>query len=158
VNFSSALDLLALLYGLLLAAAAVQDVLTLRISNLLSVAVLAVAGVALVVDPGPVWWQHLLSFGLVFGLGILLFSLGWVGGGDAKLLAGAALAFDLMGLVRFLPTVLIVGGLLALVAILLRTVAPRLARRGSAIPYGVAVAIGAAVAILLFPESSAFAN
>jgi prepilin peptidase CpaA len=159
VSLSSTVNLLALLYAGLLGAAAVPDVLTLRIANLFRVAILLVAAVALALHPGANWWQHLLSFGIVLGLGITFFSLGWLGGGDAKMMAGAALAFDLLGLARFVPLVLISGGVLALLAIVLRTVMPgRRVEARKGIPYGVAVAVGGIAALLLFRESTVFAR
>lgn len=155
----SAVNILALLYSVLLTAAAVQDVLSLRIANLFSVAIFLIAAVALVVNAGPDWWQHLLSFAIILGLGILLFSLQWMGGGDAKLMAAAALAFNLLGLIRFLPLVLLAGGVIALLAILLRMVLPRrrtTSRQG--IPYGVAIAVGAVASLVLFRGSTVFAG
>ena len=65
---SSTANLLALLYAGLLGAAAIQDVLTLRIANIFSVAILLVAAVALAMHPGPHWWQNLVSFAIVLGL------------------------------------------------------------------------------------------
>ena len=149
--------LLALLYVLLLGAAAVQDAMTLRISNLLSVAILIVGAVGLALDPGENWWQHLLAFAIMLGLGIALFSFKWMGGGDAKLLAAAALAFDLVGLVRFIVATLMAGGLLAIVAVAIHLVRGKGLRRGIDIPYGVAVAAGAAACVWLFRDSSVFA-
>lgn len=160
VILSSTASVLALLFAGLLVAAAVQDALTLRISNLLSVAVLVIAAVGLAVNSGLHWWQHLLSFVILLGFGALLFSLGWMGGGDAKLMAAAALAFDLAGMVRFCFFVVLAGGLIALLAIVLRTMLP--ARRRAAprkgIPYGIAIAAGALATLLLFRGSSVFAG
>ena len=155
---ASPANLLALLYALLLGAAAVQDVRTLRISNMFSVAILLVCIVTLVVHAGPHWWQHLLSFVLILALGMLLFSLGWMGGGDAKLMAASALAFDLMGLLRFLPLVLISGGLIALLAIIARPIRTKRSRAGGVIPYGVAIAVGAVASLVLFRDSTLFAG
>ena len=149
--------LLALLYVLLLGAAAVQDAMTLRISNLLSVAILIVGAVGLALQPEH-WWQHLLAFAIMLGLGIALFSFKWMGGGDAKLLAAAALAFDLVGLVRFIVATLMAGGVLAIVAAAIHLVRGKGLKRGIDIPYGVAVAAGAAACVWLFRDSSVFAT
>ena len=153
-------DLLAWLFAFLLGIAAVQDIFTLRIANMVSVAVLVVAAIALALHPGPNWWQHLLSFAIVLAAGIGLFSLGWMGGGDAKLMAAAALAFDLPGLLRFVPMVLIAGGAIALLALVVRLVVPRRGplRDRKGIPYGVAIAVGTIAAILLFRPATAFAG
>ena len=155
---ASASDLLAGLFAMLLGIAAIQDVFTLRIANLLCVAVLVVAAVALIVHPGQHWWQHLLSFAIMLGVGVSLFSLGWMGGGDAKLMAAAALAFDLAGLIRLSLFVVLAGGLIALLSIALRMMLPR--RRATAregIPYGVAIAVGAIGSVLLFRWATVFA-
>ena len=157
MNFTSVAGVLAILYVLLMAGAAVQDVLTMRISNQFSVAILVVCAAALIVAPGADWWQHLLSFAIVLAFGMLLFSIGWMGGGDAKLMAAAALAFTLNGLLRFLPFVLLAGGVIALLAIFLRKARAR--RSGEArggVPYGVAIAIGAIAGVYLFPQLTAF--
>jgi prepilin peptidase CpaA len=151
---------LLVLYCGLLIAGAVQDVISLRISNLISVAVLAVAAAALVVHLGLGWWEHPLSFAIMLCLGIVLFALGWFGGGDAKLMAAAAMAFDMSGLVRFVLGVFIIGGLVAILSLvfgrLLRRNRGPLKERRS-IPYGVAIAAGALAAVWLFPHFTVFA-
>src|SRR5688572_25405579 len=120
-----------------MAGAAVQDAWTMRISNLFSVAVVAICAAALIVAQPADWWQHLLSFAIVLAAGLLLFSVGWMGGGDAKLMAAAALAFNLMGLLRYLPLVLLTGGVIALISVFWGRARARRsgeARRG--VPYG----------------------
>lgn len=153
-------DLLAWLFAFLLGIAAVQDIFTLRIANMVSVAVLVVAAIALALHPGPNWWQHLLSFAIVLAAGVGLFSLGWMGGGDAKLMAAAALGFDLAGLVRFVPLVLMAGGVIALASIMFGLLLPRRPgiRKRKGIPYGVAIAVGAIAALLVFRPATAFAG
>lgn len=157
MSFVSVAGVLAILFVLLMAGASVQDVLTMRISNLFSVAVVVTCAAALVLLRRPDWWQHLLAFALVLGLGMLLFSVGWMGGGDAKLMAAAAMAFDLMGLLRFLPLVLLTGGVVALISVFWGRAR---GRRGGqvrpGVPYGVAIAIGAIAGMVLFPVHTAF--
>ena len=154
---ASAAGILAWLYAVLLGAAAAQDVLTRRISNLFSVAIVLVGVLALILHPGPHWWQYLLSFAIVLALGLLLFNFEWMGGGDAKLMAAAALAFDLIGLLRFLPLALILGGVIAFLSIVIRTILPgQSGKHSKGVPYGLAIAIGAIVALSLFREHSVF--
>lgn len=155
---ATAAHLLGIAYVLLLAGAAVQDVLTLRIPNLWSLMVVAVGAIALALAPGADWWQHLLSFAIVLAIGVLLFSLGWMGGGDAKLMAAAALAFDLTGLIRFVPLVALVGGVLGLISVLAKLLLPKgtVAIRKAGLPYGVAIALGAIGTKLLFPANAVF--
>lgn len=149
--------LLLILFCLLLAAAAVQDATSLTISNWFSIAVL-VTGIVSVVSQIEVgeWWQHVASFAITLAGGILLFSRGWFGGGDVKLLAAAALWFDLSGLASLLLITAVIGGLLAILAITKRmTIGGGLfsnglaTAKGGSIPYGVAIAVaGIALAFL----------
>jgi prepilin peptidase CpaA len=139
-------------FWLLLAAAAISDLRSLRISNTIVVLTFAAALAVLVLarhQSGP-WWQHVAAFAIMLGTGILLFSLGWIGGGDAKLAAAAAVLFDLRELIWFVAATALAGGLLTIVLMLLRRWALRggasrwqgLAK-GRTIPYGVAIAAGA---------------
>lgn len=147
----------------LLAAAAVQDALQLRISNLLSGAVLLLAVVVIfVVGPEVRLWENLVVFVATLAVGTFLFSRGGLGGGDVKLLAATGLWFDLEGAFRFLVSTAIAGGLVALIIILIRQFGwsdaakeryVTLRHRGG-IPYGIAIAAGAALAILLAQDSN----
>ena len=163
----STLSALQLLYVAWLALAAGWDFLRMRIPNLLTgaIALLFLAQGAL--DPfGTDWLLHLAA-----GLGMLvvvlpLFALGWIGGGDAKLLAAVALWAGLWKLPLVLAVMGIAGGVLALMLIAFRPMLwgmisrflgqralpylPRCMEPGTGIPYGVAIALGGA-AILLQP-------
>lgn len=142
----------------LLAAAAIQDIAQLKISNLLSAGVLILAVVVMiVVGPEGRLWENLVVFVATLAVGTLLFSRNVLGGGDVKLLAATALWFHLGGALRFFVSVAIAGGLLALIIILIRqfnwsdAAKQRYAvlRRRGGIPYGVAIAAGAALSILM---------
>ena len=142
-------------YLALLAVAAVQDAVSLRIANLITVSILAVAGIALAVSAPADWWQHLVSFAAVLLVGLLLFSRSWMGGGDVKLMAASALAFDLRGLLLFFVITTFAGGLLAMLFVgpkLLRGHSPGAKRRN--LPYGVAIALGAALTLLIYPANT----
>ena len=108
-----------------------------------------------------------LGLHLAIGLGALLagmalFALRWIGGGDAKLLAAAALWLGWPALAPFLIATVLTGGALSLAILSLR--APllrplvlsgpawfvRLAEPKEGVPYGVAIAVGALTA---FPAS-----
>lgn len=89
--------------------------------------------------------------------GALVFSRGWLGGGDVKLLAAIALWFDFRGAAALFLFVAIGGALLSVLFILLRRIIPaRLTNGGNIpslkargpIPYGVAIAGGALLAVL----------
>lgn len=149
--------LLALLFALLLAAA-VEDAVRLRISNLTCIGIL-LAGVAaiLLAGPEPALWQNLVVFVALLTVGTLLFSAGRMGGGDIKLMAVTGLWFDLRGALLLLVCVLIAGGILAILLITVRRslwsaqAAPgtRALKRGGVIPYGVAIGAGAMTSIAL---------
>jgi prepilin peptidase CpaA len=92
-----------------------------------------------------------------------MFAAGWIGGGDAKLFAGAGLWLGWQGAPMFLLATGLCGGALAVMLLNVRRAwlkpylsgAPawfaRLAEPGAAVPYGVAIAIGALAA---FPHSA----
>ncbi len=142
---------LALIFALLLVAGAAEDSARLRISNFISLLILVGAIVAVAVaGPETRVWQNLVVFGILLALGTPLFAAGKLGGGDVKLLAASGLWFDLEGGVLMLVTVLLAGGVLALVVIALRTIGwseaargrIQLLRPGAGVPYGVAIAVG----------------
>lgn len=97
--------------------------------------------------------------------GIIFFALGWIGGGDAKLLAACALWLGPPVLIPFLLTTALLGGGLALGLLALRNplLVPfvqrlppwieRLLTPGADVPYGVAIA---AAALIGFQQSPLF--
>jgi prepilin peptidase CpaA len=144
---------------LLIIAAALHDATRLRISNLFPLAIIAAfVGWVVIVGFERDLWQNLLGFLLCLAGGTFLFSKSWLGGGDVKLLAALALWFDLDGAGRMLVFTAMGGGLLALAIILGRRMVPLTLAEGSGwavlkrrgpIPYGVAIAAGALLAIHL---------
>jgi prepilin peptidase CpaA len=148
--------LLFVLVGLLLLAA-IEDVIRLRISNLTCLAILA-AGlvVLLLVGPEITVWQNIVVFVGLLIIGTPLFAAGKMGGGDIKLLAVTGLWFDLLGALLMIASVLIAGGILALILIGLRRLKwsvqakekSKVLKRGGVIPYGVAISAGAIFSIL----------
>lgn len=105
------------------------------------------------------------QFGLALAVGFVallaamgMFALGWIGGGDAKLFAATALWLGWQACMPYLLVTGVVGGLLALGLLGLRSVwlrpytvkgpgwIGRLAEPGGSVPYGVAIAIGALAA------------
>jgi prepilin peptidase CpaA len=134
--------------------ACVSDVTRFEIPDSLSIAMLLLAiGFGLLV-PGFAWGPHALAVLAMFAVGLLLFALGWMGGGDVKLLVAAAAWTGLAGLPALLIGMAFGGGLLALVLILTRTGArlaslpddrmPRVFQAGAPMPYAIAITIGAA--------------
>jgi prepilin peptidase CpaA len=141
----------AYLFAALLIAAAAGDALYFRIPNQL---VLLIAGlflpVALVAGLGlPAIGTHLAISGAVLLGGFLLFALGLFGGGDAKLLAAAALWLGWPALLPFLVWTALAGGLLGML-IGLRVLFDRFVRKvpvNRDVPYGIALASGAIIAL-----------
>lgn len=146
---------LALIFALLLVAAAVEDAARLRISNLICVLILGGAFVAIAIT-GPVGalWQNIVVFGVLLAFGTVLFASGKMGGGDVKLLASAGLWFDIRSGIVMLTSVLLAGGVLALLILALRmfnwseraVARVRLLKPRAGIPYGVAIAFGVLIA------------
>lgn len=165
----------ALLSGVLLVVLVLSvwfDVSEKRIPNWITVGGLAAALVSRGILGPETLWVGVTGGAVGFSLGILLFAAGAMGAGDAKLLAtvGAALGFETF--LRCLPLIGAFGGLLALavslrggtiVATLIRfrellfffVTLGRIGERRTlatpgavTVPYGVAVAAGAATAWL----------
>jgi prepilin peptidase CpaA len=152
-------DLVLLAVSLVLLAAAMEDLARLRISNVFP---LLVAGLFVVWVTVAGWendvWHNGTLFLAVFALGCGLFALGWMGGGDIKLLAACALWFDWGAALPWMVYVTIGGGILALLIVAGRRIVPRTAREGSSlaifasngpIPYGVAIALGTIMALYM---------
>jgi prepilin peptidase CpaA len=136
---------LVVVLGCALVAAATEDALRLRISNVTSLVVFAAAIVAMIIE-GASWslWQNAVAFAAILTLGTFAFSAGWMGGGDVKLLAATALWFDLKSAVWLLALVLLAGGLLAVCYLLSRPFrGVKGTKKGSRVPYGIAIAVGA---------------
>lgn len=150
----------------LMAFAAFSDLFTMRISNrLVALVALGFLGAALLVGLG---WA---AFGwhLAVGVGVLavafaFFSMGWIGGGDAKFAAATALWIGPGLIGAYLAYSAILGGALTLGILLARRLplpAPlakvawieRLHDAGTGIPYGIALAAGA---LLVYSQTTVF--
>jgi prepilin peptidase CpaA len=95
------------------AVAVVTDIRARRIPNILTAA-LAVGALTLHAFEG--WHAFLIAVAIMVGvtlLGFIAFSLGWLGGGDVKLLAAGAAALGSSDVFGFLLYTAIGGGLLA---------------------------------------------
>ena len=154
---------LLFVFPFLMLYAAAMDVLTMRIANIVSLS-LVVAFFILAAIAGMPWQQVLVHVGVglaVLVANMLLFQLKYVGGGDAKLLASAALWVGYEQLLPFLVYVTIFGGALALALLAYRSSAAdilplpnwasRLHNRSEGMPYGVAITAGALVVYPLTP-------
>jgi prepilin peptidase CpaA len=143
--------------------AALKDLTSYTIPNWISLAmagafVLAAAATALPLQAVGV---HVAAGLLALLAGMGLFAVGWIGGGDAKLLSACCLWFGWPGARDFLLDTALAGGgfalfLMASRAQMVRAFLPftgwagRLTTPGEPAPYGVAIALGALIA---FPSS-----
>ena len=152
-----------LLFPALMAFAASSDLLTMTISNRLSLA-LAGGFFLLTLITGMTlnaFALHLAAGGLVLVIAFIFFSQGWIGGGDAKLVAATALWFGFDHLMDYLIYASLFGGALTLMLLQFRKLplpAPlarqgwivRLHETGAGIPYGIALA---AAALAVYPKT-----
>lgn len=155
--------LLSAVFPALTIVAALKDATSFTIPNWISLALVAAFP--------PVAWLCGVSLAdggmaLAVGAGALIagmamFAVGWIGGGDAKLLAASALWIGWPAVLPFLLVTALFGGGLALGLMGLRSVwlrplaalgpawINRLATPGAAAPYGVAICAGA---LATFPD------
>jgi len=128
--------------------AAVQDIARRQIPNWLCLAVmLAAISSAIVIGPTLALWQNALCFALLLALGTPLFAAKWLGGGDVKFIASVGLWSNFAVILPLIAFILIGGGLLAAISLAVRR--GRAAHREKkGVPYGVAIALGAAIVLL----------
>ncbi|MGD0851676.1 A24 family peptidase [Bradyrhizobium sp.] len=152
-----------LLFPALMAFAAASDLFTMTISNRVSLA-LAAGFLILALLSGMGLYDILLHLGAgaaVLAAAFACFAMGWVGGGDAKVAAGAALWFGFGHLMTYLVYASLFGGVLTLLLLEFRQWPLPYALSGQAwllrlhaketgIPYGIALAIGA---LMIYPET-----
>ncbi len=159
---------LFLMFPAAMALAGAMDLFTMTIPNRITVGLVVAFVVAAIA--APLGWHQLASHvgagALMLVIGIFMFSRGWFGGGDAKLLAAAALWFGFENLLQYLIMVSISGGALVLAILFYRSMAlplwmhdekwaVRLHTKAGGIPYGIALA---AAGLWLYPSSTWFAS
>lgn len=159
---------LLLSFPAIMAFAGSIDLLTMTIPNRVSLALAAAFPLAAALI-GMNWMTfagHLGAGALMLVVGIGMFARGWLGGGDAKLLAGAALWLGFEHLAAYLLLVAIAGGALALLVLTYRKWMPptwmlgqawamRLHDKNVGIPYGIALA---AAALWIYPSTPWFSG
>jgi prepilin peptidase CpaA len=163
---------LVALFPALVIVAALRDVTSYTIPNWISLGLLAAfapAALAMGLPAGAVGLH--LGVGVI-GLiaGMAMFALGWIGGGDAKLFAAAALWLGWPAAGTYAAMTGLAGGALALSLLALRSgylrpyvvTGPawfsRLAEPGENVPYGAAIAAGALAAFPASPFMAAFSG
>ena len=159
------LTLPILIFPALVITAALRDVVSYTIPNWISAALVAGFPIAALAQG-----LSLQTMGMNLGvgvaaliLGMVMFAMRWIGGGDAKLFAAAALWLGWPAVPMYLGVTGIAGGAVAVGLLSLRSPivagfvvnSPawlrRLAEPGENVPYGVAIAVGALAA---FPASA----
>ena len=153
-----------MLFPAMMAFAASTDLLTMTISNRVSLILVggffllaAIVGMSMT-DV----LTHLGAAVLVLAVAFAFFTQGWIGGGDAKLAAATALWLGFDHLLAYLVYASLFGGALTLALLQFRLMplprilakqewAQRLHRKDSGVPYGIALA---AAALAVYPETS----
>jgi prepilin peptidase CpaA len=150
-------------FPLLVMFAAFSDCLTFTIPNLVSL-ILVVAYLVISVFLGAAWQVVAIHLGCgvaVLGAGFVLFQLGVIGGGDAKLAAATALWLGVENLSGYIFVFSILGGVFALAILTYRchdfgqggmgSLLLRIADKASSrMPYGVPLGLAA---LLIYPHS-----
>lgn len=149
---------------LVFALGAGADLVSYRIPNWISLAAVALFVAAALVTGMPlaeIGWHFAIGLGALV-VGILLFAIGAIGGGDAKFFAAGALWMGPAFILKYCLIFALIGGAFAVLLLVLRL--PAFASRLSAIPflgqllkpkaglpYGVALGIGAMIVIPATP-------
>jgi prepilin peptidase CpaA len=154
---------LLLVFPVAMAFAAAFDLFTMTIPNKISLLLIATFCVVAPIVGMPVnlMLVHAAAALAVLVAGFILFSRGWFGGGDAKLLAAATLWLGFDGLLNFMISVGLLGGVLSVVVLMFRMYVPaqwiarpdwlvKLHLKDSGVPYGLAIS---AAALIVYPKT-----
>lgn len=147
-----------------MALAGSSDLVTMTISNRIQLTL--VAGFCLAAALSGMEWSafasHVTAGMLALACGFAFFAFGWIGGGDAKLVAATALWFGFGdSLMEYLLVSTMIGGFLTLALLVLRGQpmphfvarwgwTSRLLDPKGGIPYGIALAAGA---LVIYPQT-----
>ena len=149
-----------LLFVAFMVAAGLMDLFTMTIRNTLVVAMLVLyAALAPLAGLGvAAIGASVVVAVLVFVGGLLCFSFGWIGGGDAKLAVSTVLWLGAEQAFSYLMATALFGGLLTLIILAFRLIPlpagltgqiwlQRLHGKSTGVPYGVAMALGGLVVL-----------
>ena len=153
------------LFPLMMAYAAASDLLTMTISNLVSIALVVGFAVLALSSGMPVatfLTMHLACGAAVLVLTFAFFAFGWIGGGDAKLAAATAVWLGWGDLYEYGLLASVLGAALTMGILVMRKhhLPPILADRawalrlhaaGNGVPYGIALAVAG---LVLYPETA----
>lgn len=149
-----------------MALAGSMDLITMTIPNRISIFLVA-AFVVMAPLAGLTPMQlggHAATGGAMLAIGIFMFAQGWIGGGDAKIFATAALWFGFDHLGQFALLSAVAGGILTITLLLFRTMPlpsiaisqawlVKLHHPRTGVPYGIAMA---AAALMVYPSTPWF--
>ncbi|OUR79838.1 hypothetical protein A9Q83_02490 [Alphaproteobacteria bacterium 46_93_T64] len=149
--------------------AAYTDLRKYTIPNYISLIIIALYPVAVLTSSVEIDWLFaLLTAGITFVVGFLLFAGGYFGGGDVKLITGLSLWAGPALIASFLVSVVLAGGVLVII-ILAREAAKQSEEAGGLIrgakaairartpvPYGVAIAFGSITVFFHHVNSTGF--
>jgi prepilin peptidase CpaA len=148
--------------------AGMMDLMTMKIRNDLVLFLLAIyAALAPLAGFGAVQMGASAAAAFaVLACMFVFFSLGWIGGGDAKLAAVVALWLGAEHVLAYVLSTAICGGLLTLLLLQFRSMAlpasclrvpwiAQLHQSGAGVPYGIAIASGA---LFIFPSTPWMTN
>jgi len=155
-------------FPVLMAYAGSSDLLTMRIANWL-VLLIAVAYLGLALWAQLSWPEIGMSAAaaaIVLAIAFTFFAFGWIGGGDAKLVAATTLWVGFGLMLQYLIYAALLGGALTLIILAIRRYPlpswlqrhgwiDRLHNSKSGVPYGITLAIAA---LLVYPETAIFAH
>lgn len=157
-----------IVFPALMAYAAASDLMTMTISNRISLA-LIVGFVGMALAAGMPMMEllqnHLACGAAMLVVTFLLFTFGWIGGGDAKLAAATAVWLGWSNLFEYGLEASILGAGLTIGILYMRKFAlppflqgrawmARLHRAGNGVPYGIALAIAG---LAIYPETALWA-
>jgi len=152
-------------FTLTMLAAALKDASTMTIPNWISLVLLGAFVVCF-----PFVWQGLPNFGehmasglLMFAIGFAMFAFGWLGGGDAKLMAATSFWWTFSDLFLYVAYTTVAGGAIAFFILAGRKFIPvrvmtapwmhTMFKDNKKMPYGLALAVGA---LATLPQSDIF--
>lgn len=155
-------------FPLLMIIVAWRDLVSMTIPNWISLALIVNFGLLALVSQLP-WHEVGIHLGVGAGaliLTMIMFALGWIGGGDAKLFAAASLWMGWPDMIVYALASAVMGGVLTLLILFMRSrpmpkflyerpwIAMHLKDKGD-VPYGIALCAGALIA---FPETTLFTH
>lgn len=150
-----------------MAFAGAMDLFTMTIPNRISMVLVAVFAALAVINGIPLekLATHIAAGFLVLVIGFVMFAKGWLGGGDAKLLAATSLWLGFDHLLPYMLWASVLGGGLALLLLGYRTMLPprwalgqqwalHLHNGKTGMPYGIALA---GAALIIYPSTAWYA-